>query len=349
MSKLTCKDFTVKYFGYDAAISSVTTTFSDGINVVYAGKKGGKTTFLKAIAGIVPHQGELLLDGEDLENVSLKDRDFQMLFDDYALFSRRSVRYNLEYPLRLRKMPKQERRQAVEDVASLFDLDVMLDAPVYRLNEWLKVALTLCRAYLRRPKVLLIDNIFSKLAPTERKEAFLRFMPLFQEGIVIYATDSHEEAAALSDHIKFLSYGYLMQEGSAEAFKTKPNAASVFVSFEKYPTLLPCVATQSGVRVGDFDFDLKLCFKSDVYLGKEVLAGVSPDGLTLTDNGFDATVIGKFYLDGKAVYSAKREEATLFFFAKEDVPVGSTVKLAVSRVVALFDALNERNILEVTE
>ena len=173
MSKLVCKDFSVQYFGYDAAINNVTTTFSDGLNVVFAGEKGGKTTFLKALAGLIPHSGELYLDDVNMDDVPLKDRDFQMLFDDYALFSRRSVRYNLEYPLKIRKMPKDERRALIESVAPLFDLDIMIDAPVYRLNEWLKVTLVLCRAYMRRAKVLLIDNIFSKLSLSERREAFL--------------------------------------------------------------------------------------------------------------------------------------------------------------------------------
>ena len=100
MSKLECKDFSVQYFGYDAAISGITTEFCDGINVVYAAEKGGKTTLLKAFAGIIEYKGELLLDGEDVKTLSLKERDFQMLFDDYALFSRHSARYNLEYPLK---------------------------------------------------------------------------------------------------------------------------------------------------------------------------------------------------------------------------------------------------------
>ncbi|HAE88393.1 MAG TPA: hypothetical protein DCG79_00810 [Clostridiales bacterium] len=349
MSKLICKDFTVKYFGYDAAISSVTTTFTDGINVIYAAEKGGKTTFLKALAGIVPFEGELTLDGTPVSELSLKDRDFQMLFDDYAVFSRRSVRYNLEYPLRLRKVPKEERRRLIEDVAPLFDLDIMLDAPFYRLNEWLKVTLTLCRAYLRRAKVLLIDNIFSKLSPSLRKEAFLRFMPLFKNGIVVYATDSSEEAAALSRDIKFLSYGYLMQEGSVEAFKTKPNAASAFVTFENYPTLLPCVLTQNGVEIGGRSFSLDLKPKSDVYIGKKLLAGIAPEGLVLTEEGFEAIVVGKFYRNGSPVYSANTEDGSVFFLGEEGLAVGATVKLKAEKVVALFDALNERNILEVTE
>ena len=349
MSKLACNDFTVKYFGYDAAISGVTTDFCDGINVVYAAEKGGKTSFLKALAGIIPYQGSLTIDGESVDKIPLKERDFQMLFDDYALFSRHSARYNLEYPLRIRKVPKEERRRMVESVAELFDLDVMLDAPVYRLNEWLKVALALCRAYLRRPKVLLIDNIFAKLDPTSRREAFRRFMPLFKEGIIVYATDSAEEAAALSKHIKVLSCGYLMQEGAPEEFMNKPAAASVFAAFEEYPSILPCTVRESGVEIDDHAFSVNIRLKSDVYLGKEVLAGVRPKDLAISEEGFDATLSGRFYQGKGTVYSADAGGNTLFFYSEKEIPLGSTVKLSVLRVTALFDALNERTITEVTE
>ncbi len=349
MSKLVCKDFSVKYFGYDAALSSVTTTFSDGVNVIYAATKGGKTTFLKALAGIVPYQGELTLDGVSLTDVSLKDRDFQMLFDDYALFTRRSARYNLEYPLRLRKIPKAERNEMVERVAELFDLDVMLDAPVYRLNEWLKVTLVLCRAYLRRPKVLLIDNIFSKLDPTLRKEAFLRFMPLFKDGIVIYATDSAEEAAALSKSIKVLSCGYLMQEGSASDFAKKPNAVSVFTAFERYPSVFSCTVSENALTVDGCSFAVNFTLKSDVYLGKDVFAGCSPTDLAVSEAGFNALLCGKFYFNDKPLYVGENNGAKFFFFGDEGLEIGKTVHLSVKNVAGLFDALNERSILEVSE
>lgn len=349
MSKLICKDFSVKYFGYDAALSGITTTFSDGVNVIYAAEKGGKTTFLKAIAGIVPYQGELTLDGTSLDGISLKERDFQMLFDDYALFTRRSARYNLEYPLRLRKVPKEVRIKMVEEVADLFDLDVMLDAPVYRLNEWLKVALVLCRAYLRRPKVLLIDNIFSKLDPTSRKEAFLRFMPLFREGIVVYATDSAEEAATLSRSIKLISCGYLMQEGSASDFVKKPNALSVFEAFEQYPSVFTCTVNKKGVMVDGCSFALKFTLKSDVYLEKEVLAACAPTDLFISEDGFDVAVRGKFYFGDKPLYVGENNGAKFFFFGDEGLSMDQNVKLSVKNVAGLFDSLNERSILEVSE
>ena len=349
MSKLVCKDFSVKYFGYDAAINSVSTTFLDGLNVLFAGEKSGKTTFLKAIAGIIPYEGELYLDDVKVRDIPLRERDIQMLFDDYSLFLRHSVRYNLEYPLKLRKVPQQDRRKAVDEVAALFDLEYMLEAPVYRLNEWLKVCLCLCRAYLRKPKVLLIDNIFSKLSLPERSEAFHRFMPLVNEGIVIYATDSRTEASELSRDIKFMSCGYLTQEGTPEDFSKAPLTLAAFSAWEEYPSLLPCFITDNGVIIEGELCEQSLSLKSDLYLGKEAIAAVAANDVTLSANGFKAIVCGKFYSGEKKVYSAKTSDFSVYFISDKELLMQSEVTLSVRRLIAVFDAFNERRISEVIQ
>ena len=347
MSKLVCKDLSVKYFGYDEAISGITTDFSDGLNVIFAPEKSGKTTLLKAIAGILTYKGEVTLDGEDVSTISLKDRDFQMLFDDYALFSRRSARYNLEYPLKLRKVPKTERKRAVEEAAALFDLDVMIDAPVYRLNEWHKVCIVLCRAYLRKAKVLLIDNIFSKLDPQSRKEACYRFMPLFfDRGIVIYATDLVEEAAALSREIKLLSYGYLLQEGSAEDFCNHPACLIAFVSFGEYVSTVYGSPTERGITLFDKEFTVgALSLISDEYFGKDVIFGFSLGDLVFSKQGIPAEVLGRFCYNEKFVYLVQIENQRVFVLSDDDISFGSKAFLAVKSVSAVFDSLNQRTIL----
>lgn len=351
MSKLECKDFSVKYFGYDDAISGVTTTFSDGINVLFASEKGGKTTFLKAIAGIVEHKGALLIDGEDVGNIPLKKRDFQMLFDDYALFSRHSARYNLEYPLKLRKVPKPERRALVEAAASLFDLELMIDAPVYRLNEWHKVSLVLCRAYLRKAKVLLIDNIFSKLDPQSRKEAFLRYLPLFAEqGIVIYATDDASEAAALSRNVKLFSYGYLLQEGSVSDFRARPACLAAFSAFADYPSFLPGTVEQDGVTIFGKFFPLSGVEPiADSYLGKDVIVGLSLADLVIFPDGFTATVQGRFYLGDGVVYLMGYNGDSFFLLDREERAIGDTITVGVRSVTGLFDRVNERAVMRYKE
>ena len=336
-----------EYFGYDTAISDITTTFHDGINVLFAQEKGGKTTLLKAIAGIVPYVGLITLDGVSLSELSIKERDFQMLFDDYALFSRRSARYNLEYPLKLRKIPKAERRTRVEAVAELFDLDLMIDAPVYRLNEWHKVSLVLCRAYLREAKVLLIDNIFSRLDPQSRREAFLRFLPLFAErGIVIYATDEVFEAESLSREIKFLSCGYLLQEGAPQDFIEKPACSAAFSAFTDYATMLPCGLKKEGIMLFDkeFPFDLSALL-SEEYYEKEVIAGFRPDDFLLSEDGFSALIKGRFYYGNRIVYRLEKEGCTVWAFGESSWKVGEQVNVKPNRAPKLFDPINERSIV----
>ena len=274
-----------------------------------------------------------------------------MLFDDYALFSRHSARYNLEYPLKLRKVPKEDRRAMVEEAAALFDLDVMIDAPVYRLNEWHKVSLVLCRAYLRKAKVLLMDNIFSKLDPQSRKEAFLRYLPLFTErGIVIYATDLSEEAEALSENIKLLSYGYLLQEGSPADFREHPSCLTSFVAFSAYPSLLPCIVNEEGVALFDQSFSIAgLPLLSEVYLGKETLAWFALGDLAISDQGFDAIVEGRFFHGGSRVYLLCHDEYT--FFVADDALrfVGEKVCVSPRSLTRLFDRVNQRTVLRYTE
>lgn len=347
MSKLECKDFTVQYFGYEAAISGITTDFSFGMNVILAGAKGGKTTFLKGIAGVIPYKGELLLDGENLSEVPLKKRDFQMLFDDYALFTRHSARYNLEYPLKLRKVPKADRRRRVEEAIKLFDLDLMVDAPVYRLNEWHKVSLVLCRAYLREAKVLLIDNIFSRLDPQSREEAFLRYLPIFaNRGIVIYATDDSREAAALSKNIKLFSYGYLLQEGSAEEFVSRPACLSAFTAFGEYVSALPCRLFEGGMTLFEREFSTtNLSLLSDEYYGKEAIAAFRPEDFVPSEEGIRVAVQGKLYRGKETVYSARIGEYTLFFLSDAAHSVGDIVPIGIKNVSAIFDAINLRSIV----
>ena len=347
MSKLVCKDFSVKYFGYDESISCVSTEFSDGINVLFAAKKGGKTTFLKGLAGVVPSTGSLFYDDVDLSTLSLKDRDFQMIFDDYALFSRHSARYNLEYPLKIRKVPKEDRHKRAEEAAALFDLDLMIDAPVYRLNEWHKVSLALCRAYLRGAKVILIDNVFARLDPMTRREAFRRYLPLFAEkGIVIYATDDPQEAEALSGRIKLLSYGYLMQEGSAVDLATKPACLTSFLSFNTYPSVLPLLVNgETGETFGVTLPKGTVISVAESYQGKELIAGFIPSDFSLSENGFSAIIEAKFHAFDNTIYRLNHEGKGFFAALPDEYGIGEKVSVLPIRLSCLFDSVNQRAIM----
>jgi len=348
MSKLTCENFNINYFGYeDAAVNGFSAEFSGGFNVIFGESASGKTSLLKGLAGLIPSTGDVYLDGASLQDVPLKERDFQLLFDDYSLFSRHSVRYNLEYPLKIRKVPKAERRRMAEQAAALFDLDLMVDAPVYKINEWHKVALVFCRAYIRRAKVLFIDNVLSHLDLGTRRDAFYRFLPMFAgRGTIIYATDSAEEAAFLSDKIHYLNSGYLLQVGSLAELRETPACAAAFRAFNTCSSLFPAEIKENGISLFGtlVPFDLSRLIGEN-YLGKECLLGVRAEDFVLSDDGFSATVQGAFFSGDHPIYRATAGEYSVFFFSDKALPVGAGIQLSVRRAAYLFDALNERSVV----
>ena len=83
----------------------------------------------------------------------------------------------------------------------------------------------------------------------------------------------------------------------------------------------------------------------DVYYGKEVLAGFLPEDLTLSESGFDAVVHGRFFCDGKIVYTAKVKEEDCFFLSDRQLAIGQEVKLTATHLTGLFDTINQRTIL----
>lgn len=346
MSKLVCRDVCAKYFGYEESVTGFSASFSHGINVIFGAQGSGKTTLLKAICGLNEASGDVFFDEVNIRDIPLKDRDFQMVFDDLGLFGRHSVRYNLEYPLKKRGVDKATRQNALLEAAVKFGLDVMIDAPVYRLTEWHKIALALCRVYLRKPKVVFIDNVFSCLDLCTRKQAFAEFMPLLANlGIVVFATDSISEAATLSKDIYFLNAGYLLQKGSVREILHEPSCASAFLSFNEYPSVLEVQLEKEGVLIDGFktSFSSKLPI-SDVYVGKTVLLGALPMDFVLSDAGFEGQVVSRFYTTDDFVYVIQTKAGRVYAALSEILSVGDSVKIGLRCVRFLFDYANERRI-----
>ena len=223
----------------------------------------------------------------------------------------------------------------------------MLDAPVYKLNAWHKAALIFCRAYVRRAKVLFIDNVLDKLDIASRKEAFYRFVPLLScADILIYATDSLEEASFLSDKIHYLHCGYLLQTGTFAELHDTPACAAAYLSFHKRGTLLSAVIEEGALRVFDvaFPFDTSRLIGQN-YIGAECLLGVSPEDLVLSDNGFTAEIDGRFYGKNTYIYAIRRGEDLFYWATDREFSVGERVTLALLSAKYVFDGVNERLIV----
>ena len=133
--------------------------------IVLVGPSGcGKSTTLRMVAGLEEiTKGELYIDNELVNDVAPKDRDIAMVFQSYALYPHLTVRGNMEFPLKLKKMPKEEMDKAVENAARILDLTEYLDRKPKALSGGQRQRVAIGRAIVRNPKILLMDEPLSNL------------------------------------------------------------------------------------------------------------------------------------------------------------------------------------------
>ena len=240
MSELKLENFTLSYFGHADAIRRINHVFSDGVNCVFAPEGSGKTSLLKGIAGLNEfHDGTLELDGAPLTYGS--SSQVSMVFDDLGLFEKRTVKYNLEYPLRLRKYPQEEIDTRIKEGMDLFGLpELVLSSKAFRVSEENRVKAALVRAFYRDSEVLLLDDPLRGLSPGVRRKLFLDLVLCLKKrkGIVIYATDDWQEIETLSAPTLVLSSGYALECGLPQEIALSPKCLSTAIAALPYYNVL---------------------------------------------------------------------------------------------------------------
>ncbi len=198
---------------------------------IYATEEGGKTSLLKSIAGLIPiEKGEIIINSLPIQGKKVKDRDIAIIFQDCGIVKRKSVKWNLAYPLKIRKMPKEQISTIVNKVALDFKLGHLLSFPANRLKNQDKIRLAFARVLARNAPLVLIDNPFALLASEERRELFIELLPVIKSyvGNVLFATDNRDEAFTLGGKISILHYGILEQSGTIAEIKECPATVQVY-------------------------------------------------------------------------------------------------------------------------
>lgn len=219
-------------FGSVVAVDSVDLDVVDGEFLTLLGPSGsGKTTVLRMIAGFErPDAGTIELAGVDVTNAPPYARDVNTVFQDYALFPHMTVLENIEYGLRVKKVPKVERRsraeQALEDVR-LADLG---DRAPSQLSGGQRQRVALARALVNRPKVLLLDEPLGALDLKLREQMQVELKAIQREvGITfVFVTHDQDEALTMSDRIAVFNEGRIVQLGTPAEIYEFP--ASEFVA-----------------------------------------------------------------------------------------------------------------------
>ena len=200
--------------------------------VVLVGPSGcGKSTTLRMVAGLEEISGgELHIDGRLMNDVAPKDRDIAMVFQSYALYPHMTVRENLSFPLKLRKMPQEQIDTKVSEAAKTLGITEYLDRKPKALSGGQRQRVAIGRAIVREPKVLLMDEPLSNLDAKLRNQMRAEIIKLRQriDSTFIYVTHDQTEAMTLGDRIVIMRDGEVQQVGTPQEVFDHP--ANIFVA-----------------------------------------------------------------------------------------------------------------------
>jgi multiple sugar transport system ATP-binding protein len=221
-----------KRFDATVAVDDVSLAVNDHEFLVLLGPSGcGKSTVLRMIAGLEqPTAGEIRIGDRVVNDVEPKDRDLAMVFQSYALYPHMTVRANIEFPLRSRKVPKEQRLSQVRDVAEMLGLTEYLDHKPAQLSGGQRQRVALARAVVRRPAAFLMDEPLSNLDAKLRAATRVELVELQRrlEATVVYVTHDQVEAMTMGHRVAILDRGVLQQVGSPQEVYDRP--ANLFVA-----------------------------------------------------------------------------------------------------------------------
>jgi putative spermidine/putrescine transport system ATP-binding protein len=221
-----------KSFGDTVALEPLDLDIGRGEFFSLLGPSGsGKTTFLRLIAGFEePTAGTIELDGTDVTGRPPFDRDVSTVFQDYALFPHMTVVRNVEYGLKVRRVPKAERRRRAEEALASVRLAEMVDRTPAQLSGGQRQRVALARSLVTRPQVLLLDEPLGALDLKLREEMQVELKALQRDvGITfVFVTHDQQEALSMSDRIAVFSKGRIEQVGTPAEIYEHP--ATEFVA-----------------------------------------------------------------------------------------------------------------------
>ncbi len=201
----------------------------------------GKSTLLKMIAGLeAPDGGQILWNQQNLNSIPVHQRNFGLMFQEYALFPHRSVAENVAFGLEMKKETKEEIKRKVKDALSMVDMWEFADRRVTDLSGGEKQRVALARALAPRPHLLMLDEPLGALDRGLRDQLILDLRKILKRtGIpAIYVTHDQEEAYTIADRMLLLHHGKIVQEGKPqEVYNTPVNAwvAGFLGSTNKFP------------------------------------------------------------------------------------------------------------------
>ncbi|WP_411061640.1 ABC transporter ATP-binding protein [Vibrio chagasii] len=368
MATLDLKQIRKTYRNADnETLKGIDISIDSGEFLILVGPSGcGKSTLMNTIAGLENiSSGEIVIDGVDVAQVEPKDRDIAMVFQSYALYPNMTVRGNIAFGLKIRKMPQDEIDAEVNRVAEMLQIEQLLDRKPSQLSGGQRQRVAMGRALARRPKLYLFDEPLSNLDAKLRVEMRHQIKRLHQKlnTTIVYVTHDQIEAMTLADRIAVMKDGELQQLGTPQEIYTKPN--NMFVagfmgspSMNFIKTMVDLDEEQNPIikviGTAEQEHHIRLPQSMREQDGKEVVIGLRPEHIT-EQQGDDLSATTKLDLqlevleptgpDTIAMVKVNDQEVACRLSPEFEVSVGQMAPLHFDLSKAVFfDAQTEARI-----
>ena len=286
-----------KNFGNTKVLKQINLEVSDGEFIVLLGPSGcGKSTLLNIIAGLESvDEGDILIDEYVVNRVEPKDRNIAMVFQSYALYPAMTVRNNVIFGLKQRKVSKEHIEKSLNHFSKMLKIDQLLDRKPAQLSGGQRQRVAMGRALVREPQIFLFDEPLSNLDAKLRVEMRHEINKLHEQlgTTMIYVTHDQVEAMSLATRIAVMNEGIIQQIGTPQEIYDKPN--SIFVAdFIGSPAInliqgtfykdgaTPCFIPEQqkdNVKISLSGYS----FHSEPKDGQEIILGFRPEHINLPD------------------------------------------------------------------
>ena len=364
MAEIILNNITKEYENGFQAVKNINLEIKDNEFVILVGPSGcGKSTTLRMIAGLEDiSEGDLFIDGRRMNDVSPQERDIAMVFQNYALYPHMTVRQNIAYSLKIKKVPKPEIEQRVLEVARSLGLEELLDRRPGQLSGGQKQRVAMGRAIIRHPKAFLMDEPLSNLDAKLRGQMRVEIADLYQKlnTTFVYVTHDQTEAMTLGTKIVVMKDGEIQQTDSPEQLFNYP--VNKFVAgFIGTPTMnffnAEVEEAEDGYYLKTTDGRIRLNeektekLKDGNWAGRTVIGGIRPEHVVLAENEADAVFKGTVnvfeLLGSNAIVYVKTDNDTIIMNSQElsRREHGEVIFLKVMEdKVHIFDPETERTI-----
>jgi multiple sugar transport system ATP-binding protein len=356
MAELRLESVTKKYDSEIYGAHDITFDIKDKEFTVLVGPSGcGKTTTLRLIAGLEAcDSGKIFINGSCVNDVSPKDRDVAMVFQNYALYPHMSVYDNMAFGLRMRRYPKKEINARVMEAAQILGISELLQRKPRHLSGGQRQRVAVGRAIVRQPKVFLFDEPLSNLDAKLRVQMRAELSRLHRkfEATIVYVTHDQVEAMTLGEKIVVINEAHVQQVADPSSLYQHPKNRFVagFIGSPPMNFITGIIRKRQGdITFHSADVNIGLSKKFEHCTNREVILGIRPTDFSRTRGSKINIVVDVVEPMGNEFYIHGRCGTTMLSARLPDgmqTTIGSVVALAIDpKKIYRFDAHTEENLI----